>query len=48
MDNECMKQGMHIGPSKDMGGNHKPSMTPQPIKRTVSHVTERKAPKGRK
>jgi hypothetical protein len=47
MDKECMNQAMHIGPSKDMGGNLKPNLTPVPIKRTISQVTERKAPKGK-
>jgi len=47
MDETC-DQRLHIGPSKDMGSNHKPNMSPQPIKRTVSKVTQRTAPKGKK
>ena len=48
-DRDDMRHRMHWGPCKDhMNANRKMSMERQPIKRTISQVSERKAPKGKK
>ena len=46
--NDDTLQRMHIGPAKDPGQNRQPNLTREPIKRTVSQVTNRKPPSGAK
>ena len=48
MQEQC-NEHLHVGPGKDHTNmNRKLNTSRTPIKRTVSHITERKAAKGRK
>lgn len=48
MQEQC-NEHLHVGPGKDhMDVNRKLNTSRTPIKRTVSRITERKSPKGRK
>lgn len=40
------EQRLHLGASKDVGQNRQLNYARTPIKRTVSHITERTAKKG--